>query len=410
MSEENVLRFEKIIYAPEDLIYRAFTSASALREWLCDISTTVIEEGGWIYLGWHHGYFASGHFTKLNPNQSVSFTWIGKEEPGWTNVSVSIKQLENDGQFLVTLVHEDIGTGVLWEKARQEITKGWQLGLDNLKSTLETGQDLRITDRPLIGIYPDDLLNVNLSTRESWNLPVDYGVVVTEVLPEYGAEKAGIHQNDVIIAIDDKKVDRIRTLGMVINEYSVGDQINIEVYRGSEKLTFAVDTMSRIIEPLPDTTEKLAKDLEVQSSKSLDTIENVLAGVTDAEASYSPGEEEWSAKEVLVHLIHSERELHSWINDLASGQERFYDEWPGDSLFRIRATLTSYPKVDDLIAELRRSFKETVASVAFLNQDFTRRKASYWRLGTELKGKENHFQEHIQQIENNIKIARSIKS
>ena len=157
MSEENVLRFEKIIYAPEDLIYRAFTSASALREWLCDISTTVIEEGGWIYLGWHHGYFASGHFTKLNPNQSVSFTWIGKEEPGWTNVSVSIKQLENDGQFLVTLVHEDIGTGVLWEKARQEITKGWQLGLDNLKSTLETVQDLRITDRPLIGIYPDDL-------------------------------------------------------------------------------------------------------------------------------------------------------------------------------------------------------------------------------------------------------------
>jgi uncharacterized protein YndB with AHSA1/START domain len=409
MSEENSLKFEKIINAPADLIYRAFTTASALREWLCDISTTVIEEGGWIYLAWHHAYFASGHFTKLVPNEAVSFTWIGKEEPGWTYVRVRIKQLENDNQFLVTLVHEDIGTDVLWKNARKEISKGWELGLENLKSTLETGRDLRITNRPVIGIYPDDLSNVNLSTRESWNLPVDFGVVVTEVLPEYGAEKAGMQQNDVIVAIDGQKVDRIRTLGTIIDAYSAGDQISVEVYRGSEKQSLTVDTMSRKINPLPDTPEKLAKDLEIQSSKQLETIENVFSGVTDAEASYSPGEEEWSAKEVLVHLIHNERELHSWINDLASGQERFYDEWPGDSLFRIRATLTSYPKVDDLIAELRRSLKETVASVAFLNQDFTRRKASYWRLGTELMGKDNHFQEHIQQIENNIKLARSVK-
>ncbi|MFN2236318.1 MAG: SRPBCC domain-containing protein [Anaerolineales bacterium] len=407
MPEANILKFEKIIIAPEDLIYRAFTSASALREWLCDISTTVIEEGGRIYLAWNHGYFASGHFNKLVPNQAVSFTWIGKEEPGWTQVNVSITKLAEDNQCLVSLVHEDIGTGALWENARKEITKGWQLGFENLKSTLETGRDLRITNRPLIGIYPDDLSNIDLETRKSWNLPVDNGVVVTEVLPNYGAENAGIQQNDVIVAIDGKKVDRIRTLGTIINEYSAGDRISVEIFRGDERLTYAIDTMPRIIEHLPDTAEKLAKDLEVQSSEVLELIENVLAGVLDAEASYSPGEEEWSAKEVLVHLIHSERDLHSWINDLASGQERFYDEWPGDSLFRIRATLASYPKIDDLLTELRRSLKETVASVAFLSQDFTRRKASYWRLGTELQGRNTHFKEHIQQIENNIKMSRS---
>jgi len=129
--------------------------------------------------------------------------------------------------------------------------------------------------------------------------------------------------------------------------------------------------------------------------------------VLDAEASFTPGPEEWSIKEVLVHLIHTERDLHGWINDLVSGQERFYDEWPGNRLLRIRATLTTYPDVPSLIAELRRSFKETVASVAFLDERFTRRKTSYWRLGLDLMGTYEHFHEHLTQIEDNIKAVRA---
>jgi hypothetical protein len=95
------------------------------------------------------------------------------------------------------------------------------------------------------------------------------------------------------------------------------------------------------------------------------------------------------------------------MNDLVSDQERFYVTWPGDRLFRIRATLTSYPNIDSLIAELRRSLKETIASVAFLDQSLTRRKASYRRLAIELLGATKHIYEHIEQIKNNILTARS---
>jgi len=152
------------------------------------------------------------------------------------------------------------------------------------------------------------------------------------------------------------------------------------------------------------------KVFEERVTDVLESLEKSLEGVTDAEASYSPGPEEWSAKETLVHLIHNERDVHNWINDLISGQERFYDEWPGDRLFRIRATLTTYPKVGDLLAELRRSLKETVASVAFIDPEFTQKKASYWRLGTSLLGAPKHIQEHIQQIEDNVKAARESAS
>jgi hypothetical protein len=53
--------------------------------------------------------------------------------------------------------------------------------------------------------------------------------------------------------------------------------------------------------------------------------------------------------------------------------------------------------------------KETVASVAFLEHDFTRRKASYWRLGSVLLDQPKHVHEHIQQIEDNVRAARAAK-
>jgi len=407
MPEKNLFVYKQKINAPVDLIYRAFTSASALREWLCDVSTANPVVGGRIYLAWTRGYYASGHFTELIPNQSVAFSWIGKSEPGWTKVAVSIGANEDGSDVhTVKLQHTGLGNSADWESARKEIAEGWEMGLDNLKSTLEEGRDLRVMNRPLIGIYPEDLTNLNEAAKQKLMLPVDYGVLVRDIVPDFGAEKAGIQVNDVIVAIEGQKVERIRSLGVIINEYSPGDQIEVSAYRGTEKLTFNIDTAAQSAQALPDSPEELAKELEASSSEVLETLEGVLKNVTDAEASFSPGPEEWSVKETLVHLIHNEREIHIWINDLVSGQERFYDEWPGDRLFRIRATLASYPTMDDLVAELRRSLKETVASIAFLDQNFTRRKASYWRLGMELLGGSKHFREHIQQIEDNVQAAR----
>lgn len=409
MPEENFFVYEKIINAPVDLIYRAFTSATSLREWLCDISTTDPSEGGRIYLAWNRGYFASGHFNELVPDKKISFTWIGMGEPDWTQVDVTISPQESGEGFKVELAHTGIGKGAEWEEARKEINKGWKMGLENLKATLEDGQDLRIMDRPLLGIYPEDLTYLTDSRKQALNIPVDAGVLVTGVVPDYGAEEAGIQPDDVIVGLEGKSVEGINTLGNIISEYAPGDQISVQVYREQEKLTFNIDTKTQKAHALPATPEELAKDMEASSSKALETLESVLEDVTDAEASYSPGPEEWSVKETLVHLIHNERDIHRWINDLVAGQERVYDDWPGDLLFRIRATLTTYPKINDLMAELRRSLKETVASVAFLDPEFTRRKASYWRLGTELLGTTRHIQEHVGQIEDNIQAARAAK-
>ncbi len=409
MAEEKRFDFETTIQAPVDLVYRAFTSATALREWLCDFSTVNPVQGGRIYLAWDRGYFASGMFLELNYPKRISFSWIGKAEPDWTEVDVTITPIDEDTTH-VKLEHRGVGDGEEWQSARMEIEKGWVAGMENLKSILEDGKDLRVTERPLIGIYPEEFSGLSDQRKTELSIPVESGVLVAELLPDYGAAKAGIEAGDVIVGINGQKVDRIKALATIMSELKAGNEIDVDAYRGQRKMTFVIHTKVQKFQTLPDTPEELAKEIEEQSSKVLETLEQVLNGVNDAEAAYTPGEDEWSIKDVLVHLIHNERDTHTWINDLVAGQERVYDDWAGDSLFRIRATLAAYPSLDDLVAEFRRSLKETVASVAFIDPGFTRRKASYWRLGTELLGGSKHIKEHITQIENNIHAARLKKT
>jgi len=410
MADDTTIVYEETIEAPVDLIYRAFTTSRGLREWLCDVGAVNPTEGGYICLAWKHGYYATGHYTHLEPNRAISFTWIGRDEPGWTQVVVTITPLEGEKLFRVKLHHKGVGTSPEWDNARGEITKGWRLGFENLKAVLEDGRDLRTMNRPLIGIFPLDFSLYKDTARESMDIPVDYGVMVLNVVPGFGADKAGIQSDDVIVSIGGKKIENMASMFVIIPEYAPGDRISMTVYRGNEQLTFEVDTTPQIFQSLPSSSEELAKEIESSSTKFLEKLDRVLAGVSEAEAAYSPGPEQWSAKETLVECILHERDLQSWINNMVTDQDCFCEEMPIHALFQIRATLTTYPTLNDLIAELRRSFKETVACVAFLDQKFTRKKSSYWRISYELLEKVLGYEEFVRHIESTIKLAQKSRS
>jgi len=64
------------IKASAEEIYRAFTNATALREWLCDVASTDPLPGGRIYFAWNSGNFAAGNFTKTVPVREIEFTTL----------------------------------------------------------------------------------------------------------------------------------------------------------------------------------------------------------------------------------------------------------------------------------------------------------------------------------------------
>lgn len=57
------------------------------------------------------------------------------------------------------------------------------------------------------------------------------GMIVTSVVPESGAAKAGIEANDVITRIDGKKVGNFDALVKVISSKNAGDEVVIQYYR-----------------------------------------------------------------------------------------------------------------------------------------------------------------------------------
>ena len=195
MSKQS-LEFEQHIRVPPSQVYYAFTNATALREWLCDVATTLPQPGGRLYLAWHRGYYACGEYTALEKDKEVAFTWQGRGEPGQTQVRVSLS--EKDDGTLVSLAHERIGAGEGWAQPAREFQTGWKNGLENLTSVLETGEDLRFTLRPMLGIIGNDFTP---EQAKALGVPVTEGLRLGGVVEGLGAQNAGLQADDVIVGM-----------------------------------------------------------------------------------------------------------------------------------------------------------------------------------------------------------------
>ena len=78
MAKTQTLKFKRTLGVSPAAVYRALTNATALREWFCDAALVEPHKGGRLYLGWNQGYYATGEFTKLDPDRKVAFTWLGR--------------------------------------------------------------------------------------------------------------------------------------------------------------------------------------------------------------------------------------------------------------------------------------------------------------------------------------------
>lgn len=81
---------EILVHAPLKLTYRAFTNATSLREWLCDVATVDPHAGGRIYLWWRGDFYSSGHYLELDEGKRVKFRWFSNTDPAPTEVTVSV--------------------------------------------------------------------------------------------------------------------------------------------------------------------------------------------------------------------------------------------------------------------------------------------------------------------------------
>lgn len=79
-------------------------------------------------------------------------------------------------------------------------------------------------------------IDINPKLIAYYDLPTEKGVVVTNVVPGSEAEKSGIEIADILIRMDEVDINNVRDLIKVLNKHKVGDRINMEFFRGHEKV------------------------------------------------------------------------------------------------------------------------------------------------------------------------------
>jgi len=398
------LTSEQFVKAAPAEVYRAFTRAMILHEWLCDYATVAPRPGGRMYLWWNGDFYSAGEYIELKENEFVKFKWFARGEPGPSEVAVTLTP--KDSGTLVTLAHT-VPSGEGWEERLKGFKTEWDSTLPNLASVLETGLDRRIFDRPMLGIQVSDF---SAEIARAAGIPVNEGIRLAEAVEGMGAQAAGLKKDDVIVEFAGRPITNdFSSLAQALQGKKGGDRVQVTFYRGPEKHTVSMELTKRPVPQIPAEPAELAKQVRAKYDQGLEILEKAFAGVGEAEASHSPAPGEWSAVQTLAHLVHTERGWLANIDDAVGGYERLADDFGGNITAHIDATVTAFGGVPGLMEEMKRLAAEVVAYLAALPPEFVANKNAYLNVGNVmLNGMLPHTQSHIDQINNSIAAARHV--
>lgn len=397
-----IVKFVQVVRTTPLLTYRSFTNASAMKEWLCDVATVLPRIGGRIFLAWNSGYYTCGEYTELEPEREISFSWRGRNDPSASQVKVSLAPAKEGTRL--TLEHTVPAEGDAWVEIIREIEDGWKCSLENLVSVLETGEDLRLTLQPMLGIMIADF-NADIAAKEG--IPVSKGVRLDGVMDGMGAQAAGLQPGDVIVTVAGKEIQDYADLGTAMQRKRAGDVVDVGIYRGNERMTLPMELSRRPIPTIPTSIQDLARALKERWRGIESEVDVFFENITEEQASFKPGPEEWSVKEVLAHFIQDERGYQNHIWGIVDGQERWSDDYGSNLYAYIKATISAYPTLAELIKEYKRSSLETIALIENLPASFIERKGSYWRLAFRALEPPYHFHTHLEQMRSVLEAANT---
>lgn len=391
---------ETTVNASVKFAYRAFTNSTSLREWLCDVATVDPHPRGRMYLWWRGDFYSSGHYLELEEEKCIRFRWYSSIDPAATELTVTFS--DQNGSTLVRLDHE-VPDDEAWNGKAESFRENWVESLENLKSVLETGIDLRIANRPMLGILPGDFTEEQAAAL---GVPVREGIRLDGVVAGMGAERAGLQRDDVLVGMSGKPITTdFNSLLLAITGKKGGEEVQVVFYRGPEKKTVTMELSKRPMPEVPSDPTELAKRGRELFEPALAELEKCFEGYSDEQALKRPDPKEWSALEVVAHLIHGERFNSSYLASLIDGYALTTDGFGSNVTAQVEATVKANPSIRMMLEELRRTVEEILTFTALIPEEFAANKGSYYQFGSILLQPNFHITAHIQQIKDALAAA-----
>ncbi|MFQ5943207.1 MAG: SRPBCC domain-containing protein [Anaerolineales bacterium] len=401
-SVNGELKFERTIPAKPEDVYYAVSTSQGWRDWLVDAAYFRAQPGGSFHLSWDTGWYSSGTVEALEKPGKVTLEWRGKEAPSATKVAI---RLESEGEATAfSLVHSGFGEGEAWDASREMAASGWKIGLENLESIFDTGADLRVTRRPMLGVMGNDF---NEEIAASISVPVSEGYRLADVVEGMGAEKVGLQGDDVIVEMDGSPVRTWEDIGPILQRKQAGDLVDVVFYRGSEKNGVEMELSGR---PIPDTPldpAAFAQEYRKIAADITNELRGALEGVSEAEAEFTDAEA-WSVKENIAHLIVGEEWYLFYLTELIVDSVAQYSGTWENRREQLRAVVRVTPTVEQLVQRLENAFEQTCCLLEEAAQTLGARKGVMWQLGIwwlQLPGA--HEREHIEQIKKDLEKIRA---
>lgn len=139
----------------------------------------------------------------------------------------------NSGGPLLDLEGKVIGINVARVVDGDNI--GFSIPVNSVKVVFDGFQTTGSIQRPYLGIQ----YSMNTADTSALNrAPV--GAVVTEVLPDTAAQKAGIKRYDVIMQVDGVAINEENSLSSVVALHQVGDEITLSIDRDGKQIDLKV--------------------------------------------------------------------------------------------------------------------------------------------------------------------------
>lgn len=94
--------------------------------------------------------------------------------------------------------------------------------------------------------------SITPSLAAGLKLPRDWGVIVSDLLPGAPAESAGLKVQDIVLSVDGRPIDSLPIFGFTLLTRLGGQNANVEVLRGAEKVSLQIP----VVEP-PHNVDRL---------------------------------------------------------------------------------------------------------------------------------------------------------
>jgi uncharacterized protein YndB with AHSA1/START domain len=379
---------EKWIAAtPSQMLY-AFTHENGLREWLTNACVAEAKPNGRFYFTINTmnnpSYASAGTFTTFTPERLV-LAWQGTDEAAT--------------QVTVTLTADGAGTRVRVESAAATAVD-WEDMLTVLETAYRDGYDLRIARVPMVGITPQRL-DADLIAKHGF--PVDAGIFLTNVLAEMGAHAAGLQAHDLLVSIDQHAVSDLPSLQFALRGKYGGDTVQVGFYRAATLHNVSMTLTKRATPPCPtDLAEGVAQATALYESYRHE-FSTIFDGVSDAQAFQAPTAGEWSAAEVVAHLLLTERNTQEWLGSLTDQPE--LATFSGAAPNRVAALTKRFTTIADLLAAIYSAMHESLDQLRDLPPELYTRKPAFYRSVRALMDSHHHFDEHFAQIRAALAVA-----